>query len=101
MLSSSVSGSRRGLCRPLFAERGWQKMTSSENRINPIWRHENLSCKVCCTYARAQTRTSSVSAGDQRKSLEAYWKIFGGVTDYSVIAANTIDVLTQRLEFHR
>eukprot|EP00903_Cladosiphon_okamuranus_P012958 g12097.t1 len=37
----------------------------------------------------------------QRKSIEAYWKIFGGVNDYSMIAANSIDVLTQRLRFHR
>ena len=41
------------------------------------------------------------SSGDQRKSLEAYWKIFGGVNDYSVIAANSIDALIQRLRFHR
>eukprot|EP00752_Nemacystus_decipiens_P005375 g4875.t1 len=37
----------------------------------------------------------------QRKSLEAYWKIFGGVNNYSMIAANSIFALTERLKFHR
>ncbi|CAM9963910.1 unnamed protein product [Ectocarpus sp. 4 AP-2014] len=36
----------------------------------------------------------------QRKSLRAYWKIFGGVTNYSVIASNAIDALIQRIGYH-
>ncbi|CAN0057968.1 unnamed protein product [Laminaria digitata] len=36
----------------------------------------------------------------QKKTLEAYWKIFGGETNYSVIARNTIDQLAQRLGHH-
>ncbi|CAM9666002.1 unnamed protein product, partial [Ectocarpus sp. 12 AP-2014] len=37
----------------------------------------------------------------QRKAIEAYWKIYGGVTNYSWITSVTIDILSERLEYHR
>lgn len=36
----------------------------------------------------------------QRKSLEAYWKLFGGTTNYSVIAATTVKEIGSRMAFH-
>lgn len=48
--------------------------------------------------ARRLCRGATLSP--QKKSLEAYWKIFGGATDYSVIARNTIDQLASRLGHH-
>lgn len=38
---------------------------------------------------------------EQRKSLEAYWNIYGGKTDYSTIASTTVKILIQRMEHHR
>lgn len=33
----------------------------------------------------------------QEKSVKAYWKLFGGTTNFSVVAENTIEELSQRL----
>lgn len=44
-------------------------------------------------------RVSHVSY-DQTKSLEAYWKIYHGATNYSWIAGLTINILRERLDSH-
>ncbi|CAM9937351.1 unnamed protein product [Ectocarpus fasciculatus] len=37
----------------------------------------------------------------QRKAIEAYWKIYGGKTNYSWISRVTIKILNERLGYHR
>ncbi|CAM9443999.1 unnamed protein product [Ectocarpus sp. 4 AP-2014] len=37
----------------------------------------------------------------QRNAIEAYWKIYGGVTNYSWISRLTIEILGERLGYHR
>ncbi|CAN0085050.1 unnamed protein product [Ectocarpus sp. 12 AP-2014] len=37
----------------------------------------------------------------QRKTIEAYWKIYGGTTNYSWITRVTIEILNERLGYHR
>ncbi|CAM9966777.1 unnamed protein product [Ectocarpus fasciculatus] len=37
----------------------------------------------------------------QRKAIEAYWKIYGGITNYSWISSVTIEILSERLRYHR
>ncbi|CAN0290615.1 unnamed protein product [Ectocarpus sp. 6 AP-2014] len=39
--------------------------------------------------------------GMQRKAIEAYWKIYGGVTNYSWMSRAIIEILSQRLGYHR
>ena len=36
----------------------------------------------------------------QHKSLEAYWELFGGSTNYSVIAETTVEEIISRVTFH-
>lgn len=70
----------------------------------PISNIKPIPCSMHIASAKLEVpppHSKPIFPGDQRLSLEAYWKIFGGATNYSVIAANTIDVLTQRLGFHR
>ncbi|CAM9123044.1 unnamed protein product [Ectocarpus sp. 13 AM-2016] len=37
----------------------------------------------------------------QREAIEAYWKIYGGITNYSWICGLTIEILGERLGYHR
>lgn len=36
----------------------------------------------------------------KRKSMEAYWAIFGGTTDYKTISRGTVEILNQRFQGH-
>ena len=49
---------------------------------------------------RARPHFIFIVVFSQRKSLEAYWELFGGSTNYSVIAETTVKEIISRVTFH-
>lgn len=55
----------------------------------------------CYYLLRYLVELPTVCCIEQEKSLQAYWKIYGGVTDYTHIAGLTVQILGQRMMHHR